>query len=284
MSNIEPIAQNRKPANRKIRLMIVDDHPLFRADLRRILELENGLTIVSEVSNGAQVLEKVRKLKPQVILMDPLLPGKHGLHVTRELTNSQSGCSVIILTAHHDDEQMLRALDAGATHYFTKDVNPKELIRAIHQVASLVRVCKHCGTENNEDDRFCQNCGTPLHTPIRNSEKDLTGLAFEAKCMDLLRQRGFDVEATRRTSDGGIDLVASSYDPFVGGKYVVQCKDWSGKVGVTVVRELYGVVHSENANRGILITSSSFTQEALHFADGKRLELIDGDKLNFLLG
>jgi restriction system protein len=91
------------------------------------------------------------------------------------------------------------------------------------------------------------------------------------------------VKSTKRTSDGGIDLVAWSTDPFVGGKYVIQCKDWSNPVGAPIVRDLYGVVHSEDANRGILITASSFTQEALGFAAGKRLELIDGKQLNYLL-
>ncbi|MBI5651060.1 MAG: restriction endonuclease [Chloroflexi bacterium] len=114
-------------------------------------------------------------------------------------------------------------------------------------------------------------------------EKDMTGVAFEIKCMNLLRRRNFEVRLTSRTSDGGIDLIAFSSDPVIGGKYVVQCKDWAGSVGAPVVRDLYGVVHAEDANKGILITASSFTQEALNFAMGKRLELIDGAMLGYLL-
>jgi DNA-binding NarL/FixJ family response regulator len=128
--------KKKKSSTRKIRLMIVDDHPLFRAGLRRVLELEEDLNIAGEVSNGTDALEKARKLRPQVILMDVNLPGMNGLQVTRELTASHTDCAVIILTAYHDDEQMLHALRAGAYSYFPKDVNPQELVDAVHQAAA----------------------------------------------------------------------------------------------------------------------------------------------------
>jgi DNA-binding NarL/FixJ family response regulator len=124
------------PAKKKIRLMIVDDHPLFRAGLRRIVELEEDFQVIAEVADGAEALEKARAVKPQVLLLDVNLPGMNGLQVTRELTASHSECAVIILTAFNDDEQMLHALRAGASSYFPKDVNPQILVDAIRQVAS----------------------------------------------------------------------------------------------------------------------------------------------------
>lgn len=120
----------------KIRVMIVDDHPLFRAGLRRVLEMEADLVIEAEVADGHQAVEKARKIKPQVILMDVSLPNLNGLQATRELTASGDASAIIILTAYHDDEQMLHALRAGASAYFPKDVNPQELVRAIHAVSS----------------------------------------------------------------------------------------------------------------------------------------------------
>ncbi len=132
----KPSTKKSKSSRRKIRMMIVDDHPLFRAGLRRVLELEEDLNIAGEVSNGTDALEKARKIKPQVILMDVNLPGMNGLQVTRELTASHTDCAVIILTAYHDDEQMLHALRAGAYSYFPKDVNPQELVDAVHQAAA----------------------------------------------------------------------------------------------------------------------------------------------------
>jgi DNA-binding NarL/FixJ family response regulator len=120
----------------KIRVMIVDDHPLFRAGLRRVLEMEPDLQIEAEVPDGEQAIEKARKLKPQVILMDVSLPNMNGLQATRELmSSSPKDLAIIILTAYHDDEQMLHALRSGASAYFPKDVNPQELVRAIHTVS-----------------------------------------------------------------------------------------------------------------------------------------------------
>ncbi len=119
----------------KIRLMIVDDHPLFRAGLRRVLEMEDDLSIECEAADGEEALAKARELTPQVILMDINLPKMNGLQVTRELTAARDDIAVIVLTAYHDDEQMLHALRAGASAYFPKDVESQELVRAVREAA-----------------------------------------------------------------------------------------------------------------------------------------------------
>ncbi len=115
--------------------MIVDDHPLFRAGLRRVLELEENISVVGEADDGKAALEMARELNPQVILMDVNLPQMNGLQATRELTAQRHDLAVIILTAYHDDEQMLHAVRAGAYAYFPKDVAPSELVEAIQQVS-----------------------------------------------------------------------------------------------------------------------------------------------------
>ena len=117
---------------------------------------------------------------------------------------------------------------------------------------------------------------------ITSTSKDLSGITFENRIMQLLKAKDFNVTQTKKTSDGGIDLIAFSDNPIMSGKYIVQCKDWTDPVGVSVVRELYGVVHSEDANKGILITTSLFTQEAKKFAEGKRILLIDHNNLKIL--
>lgn len=134
----KPIVRKKKdaaPKSAKIRVMIVDDHPLFRAGLRRVLELESDLEIIGEAANGQDAVTQARALKPQVILMDVNLPNLNGLQATRELTSSRQDVAVIILTAYHDDEQMLHAIRAGGSAYFPKDVDPDELIRAVHEAS-----------------------------------------------------------------------------------------------------------------------------------------------------
>jgi hypothetical protein len=111
----------------------------------------------------------------------------------------------------------------------------------------------------------------------------LSGHQFEVLVEKLIEKMGFIVEERKKTVDGGIDILAKSYEPILGGTYVIQCKRYTKKVGQPVLRDLYGVVHSKNANKGILITNSTFTKKAIEFARNKQLELIDGTKLRSLL-
>lgn len=134
-AKMTPQSKKKSAPPNRLRLMIVDDHPLFRAGLRRVLEMEPDFAIVGEAVDGQQALDQARKLKPQVILMDISLPILNGLQVTRELTASRSNSAVIVLTAFHDDEQMLHAIRAGGSAYFPKDVDPQELIRAVRHVS-----------------------------------------------------------------------------------------------------------------------------------------------------
>lgn len=111
----------------------------------------------------------------------------------------------------------------------------------------------------------------------------LDGVQFENLTYKLLVNMGFDVETTKATGDGGIDLVAYNKQPIIKGKYIIQCKRWSSSVGEPILRDLYGTMTNERANKGILITSGTFTQSAIKFAEGKPLELIDRGQLEDLL-
>jgi tetratricopeptide (TPR) repeat protein len=119
-------------------------------------------------------------------------------------------------------------------------------------------------------------------TPLEARPIDKKGLAFEEKCLRLVRAMGFQAKTTKRSGDGGIDIVATSTQPLLAGEYVIQCKDWSAPVGVSPVRDLYGVVVGTRANKGILMSGSTFTKPAKDFAQGKQLELIDGEELEKL--
>ena len=111
----------------------------------------------------------------------------------------------------------------------------------------------------------------------------LSGVEFERLCKRLLENMGFAVETTKTTGDGGIDLIAYNSQPLLSGKYIIQCKRYTGSVGEPVIRDLYGVITSERANKGILMTSGTFTKQAQLFAQEKPIELIDGVKLRDLL-
>lgn len=112
---------------------------------------------------------------------------------------------------------------------------------------------------------------------------NMTGYEFEDYISKILRKIGFTVTQTGYSHDGGIDLLAVYEKPFFSGRYIIQCKNYSGLVGQPEVRDLYGVVMSENANKGILITPSGYTEQAYDFARGKNIELVNGDILSRII-
>ncbi|PYV66598.1 MAG: hypothetical protein DMG96_41915 [Acidobacteria bacterium] len=104
---------------------------------------------------------------------------------------------------------------------------------------------------------------------------------FEIFVTNLLRKMGYKAETTQLTADGGIDVWASNDNLFSGGKIIVQCKRYSEHqmVGEPVLRELFGLVHAHGVNKGVLVTTSSFTRGAVKFAEGKPIELLGGLQL-----
>jgi two-component system response regulator DegU len=118
----------------KIKIMIVDDHPLFREGLRRVLEEEEDLLVDAEVADGEQAIVLAREIQPDVVLLDINLPSMNGLQVTREIKASLPETAVINLTAYHDEEQIIHALRAGASAYYPKEVMPDKLVFAVRQV------------------------------------------------------------------------------------------------------------------------------------------------------
>ena len=118
----------------KISVMIVDDHPVFRQGLRRVLESEDDLEVIAEVEDGLEALESAKQLVPNVMLLDINLPGMNGLQVARTLKDTLLDINIIMLTAYHDNQQVFHAIRAGASAYFPKDVSPRRLIEAIRLV------------------------------------------------------------------------------------------------------------------------------------------------------
>ncbi len=118
----------------RITVMLVDDHPVFRQGLRRVLEDEDDLDVIVEVSDGLEALRMAKQLVPQVMLLDINLPGMNGLQVARALKDALLDINIIMLTAYHDDHQVFHAIRAGASAYFPKDVSPRRLIEAIRLV------------------------------------------------------------------------------------------------------------------------------------------------------
>ncbi len=119
-----------------VRVVIVDDHPMFRAGLRTLVEESDRLELVGEAGDGADALAVCRREKPDVVLMDVRMPGASGVEVTRELTGSVPGIGVLMLTMLEDDTTVFAAMRAGARGYILKGSAPDEIVRAIEAVAA----------------------------------------------------------------------------------------------------------------------------------------------------
>jgi DNA-binding NarL/FixJ family response regulator len=119
-----------------IKLMIVDDHPLFRQGLRDVLETDSQMLVVAEAADGEVAIEQAELTQPDVILMDINLPTSNGLQVTRQIKGRQPDMKVIMITGYDDVEQVFHAIRAGASAYCPKDITPEALIGAVMAVHS----------------------------------------------------------------------------------------------------------------------------------------------------
>ncbi|MCA9961234.1 MAG: response regulator transcription factor [Chloroflexota bacterium] len=117
-----------------IKVLIVDDHPVFRQGLRDVLETDEHINVVGEAADGDIAVEMVYEKQPDVILMDINLPTVNGLQVTRKIKSQSPDIRVIMITGYDDAEQVFHALNAGASAYCPKDITPELLVGIVHEV------------------------------------------------------------------------------------------------------------------------------------------------------
>jgi DNA-binding NarL/FixJ family response regulator len=118
------------------RVLIADDDHLMRAGLAELLAGEPDVDIVGQASTGREAIERVRRLDPDVVLMDVRMPDLDGIQATRELTRAASGAKVLILTTFEQDDYIFGALRAGASGFLLKRTRPEDLIAAVHTIAA----------------------------------------------------------------------------------------------------------------------------------------------------
>ena len=134
------------------------------------------------------------------------------------------------------------------------------------------------------DPRFIEQEGNILsELESRPNLIELNPSEFESFVASLFSQMGFETKLTRSSRDGGVDAIAYDTRPIVGGKVVIQAKRYRNTVGVSAVRDLYGTMMNEGANKGILVATSGYGPDAYDFVKDKPIELIDGGGLLYLL-
>lgn len=120
---------------KKARVLVADDHTLFREGLRQLLEMERDIEVVGEASDGMEAVAKARTLLPDVILMDINMPMVGGVAAIGQILEERPETGIIVLTMHREDQYVFDAMRAGARGYLLKDAKPADLIFAIRMVA-----------------------------------------------------------------------------------------------------------------------------------------------------
>ena len=120
--------------SKKIRVLICDDHTLFSAGIKALLRQEESIEVVGEAADGRKAIERVRTLRPNVVLMDISMPDLTGFEATRRVLEADASVKVLILTMHDEEELVARCLEAGAAGYIMKDAPASQLIFAINSV------------------------------------------------------------------------------------------------------------------------------------------------------
>jgi DNA-binding NarL/FixJ family response regulator len=142
MTNNTPIPENQAlttgvpKGGELIRIVIADDHPIFRDGLRKLLTLEEDFRVVAEAGDGKEVLEVLEEYQPDILLLDLNMPGLDGLTALQKLQNSRTKTKVIVLTASEDNNQFMQAMELGSCGIVLKQTATEGLIKSIRKVHS----------------------------------------------------------------------------------------------------------------------------------------------------
>lgn len=117
-----------------IKIILVDDHPLFREGIAARLSMHNNIDIIAEAENGTQLLNQITTMSPDIVMMDISMPGMNGMDALEIMTERFPHVRVIILSMHDDKEYILNVIRSGAAGYLLKDISGEEMIDAIQKV------------------------------------------------------------------------------------------------------------------------------------------------------
>ena len=173
--------------NQPIRVLIADDHPLFRGGLRALLESIADTEVVGEAATGEEAVEIAMALAPDVVVMDINMPGLNGIDATRRIVDESDQVKVLVMTMHDDDEAVFAAIRAGARGYQLKGAAQDETLRAIRSVANGEAIFGP-----GVADRLRRFLATPPATDPRQAFPQLT--ERELEILQFLAERRTNAE------------------------------------------------------------------------------------------
>ena len=128
--------RRRRPGEERTRILIVDDHVLFRVGIAQILSKEEGLEVVGEAEDARSAMDAALELSPNIILMDLSLPSPGGIETTQKIKRELPSVSIIVLAVQEDEDALFDAIKAGAAAFVLKDISPDDLVNVIRRVSN----------------------------------------------------------------------------------------------------------------------------------------------------
>jgi DNA-binding NarL/FixJ family response regulator len=169
----------------KIRILLADDHTMFREGVKQVLSSIPDFVVVGEAGDAAQILEEAQRMECDVVILDISMPGRDGIEVLKQLKQSHPHCNVLILSMYPEDQYAFRAIKAGASGYLTKNKASSELIEAIRKVASGR---KYIGAEVAEQLAIDLERDTdkPLHQSLSDREYQIMCMIASGKSVKAI--------------------------------------------------------------------------------------------------
>jgi DNA-binding NarL/FixJ family response regulator len=157
------------------RIIIADDHEIVRAGLKQIIADDPDLSVEGEAGDGQELLEKLRKVKFDLVLLDMKMPGRSGLEILKQLKIEHPSLPVLVLSMHSEEQYAVRTIKAGASGYITKETAPDKLIEAIRRVCSGGKYISQSLAEKLADS-ISDSQSKPPHEYLTDRE-------FQVMCM-----------------------------------------------------------------------------------------------------
>jgi DNA-binding NarL/FixJ family response regulator len=176
-----------------IKIVLADDHVILRQGLLKLLEEQPGFHVVGETGDGLQAVEMVDKLKPDILIVDMVIPGLNGLEVIRSVRRTNSHLKIIVLSMHANEAYVVESLRYGASAYLLKESSSQELIRAIHDVLAGKRYL-------SKDLPLLEAYVKLVGTPVVDSYDLLT--ERERQVLQLVAEGHTNIEIAQRLSIG----------------------------------------------------------------------------------
>jgi len=172
-------------------IVLADDHQVVRQGLRRLLEAERGLTVVGETGDGLGVADLVERMRPDVLVLDLMMPGLSGLDVTHQVVKRSPATRVVVLSMYASDAYVLEALRNGARGYVLKDATAAELVRAIRSVLAGRRYLSPPLSAHTVEayERKVRSTEVDIYETLTAREREVLHLAAEGLPASALAER-----------------------------------------------------------------------------------------------